>query len=350
MIRRVACLSLLAMATACVAPADDVGGLAALPPLDGSVLVTGGAFLVGEPADGVFGSTSAPGAEAIAMAAIAEELQASAVFHDLRVETDAARRARIADALRAGVVDAEVVAYLQAARLAGHDYLLVVEGLQDAPIEAQGTNGRWPVTFATWILLGVGAFIPDRTFETRATLRVTLRDLQSGRALHDPLLVTGPVELSLVERTDALGLIQSILVPPSLVGDDPAAVRTAVRDIVERRLLSSLARDLKSAALRQRLRERAAADVALVADGGAPRIVVRSASALGSARLVAAGLQADAAAAFAQALLASERVEGAGFRYEAELPATARGARVQALVATVGGEVASATFAPGGRP
>lgn len=332
---------------ACATPGEDAGALAELPPLDGSVFVTGGAFLAGDPGDGAFGGAAAP-REAIAMDAIAAALAGTAVFQRLAVDDDPGRRARIAERLRAGVVDDDVVACLQAARLAGHDYLLVVEGLQDAPIETQGTNSRWPVTFATWILLGVGALIPDRTFESRATLRVSLRDLQSGRPLHDPLLVAGPIDLSLLERTDVVGVLMSIVVPPFWVGDDPEAVRAAVRETVARRLLSSLSRDLKGAALRQRLRERAAADVTLTAGPSGRRAVVRAAAALASARLAGAGVEPAAAAGFAAALLASGRADGGTFRYEADLPATS--GLVQVLVATVGGEVASATFAPGGRP
>jgi len=345
--RRWLALAFVVVAAACATPGEDVGALADLPPLDCSVLVTGGAFLGADAGDGAFAGDAAA-REAIAMDAIAVALRGGAVFQRLAIDDDPARRAMIAERLRAGVVDADVVACLQAARLAGHDYLLVVEGLQDAAIENQGTNSRWPVTFATWILLGVGALIPDRTFESRATLRVSLRDLQSGRPLHDPLLVAGPIDLSLLERTDVLGVLTSIVVPPFLVGDDPEAVRAAVRDTVARRLLSSLSRDLKSAALRQRLRERAPADVALLAGPAGRRVVVRASAALGGARLVAAGVDPSAAAGFASALLASGRAEGAGFRYEAELPSTAGLAQV--LVATVGGEVASATFAPGGRP
>ncbi|MBM3972607.1 MAG: hypothetical protein FJ301_00675 [Planctomycetes bacterium] len=333
--------------TACATPGEDVGVLTDLPPLDGSVFVTGGAFLASEVADGAFGGAEAP-REAIAIDAIAAALASSDVFQRLAVDDDPARRARIAERLRAGVVDEDVVTCLQAARLAGHDYLLVIEGLQDVPIETQGTNGRWPVTFATWILLGVGALIPDRTFESRATLRVSLRDLQSGWPLHDPLLVAGPIDLSLLERTDVVGLLLSIIVPPFFVGDDSEAVRVAVRDTVTSRLLWSLSRDLKGVALRQRLRERAPADVMLVPGLSGRRVVVRAAAALGSARLVGAGVEPETAAAFAAALLASVRVDGSGFVYETDLPATTGLAQV--LVATVGGAVASATFAPGGRP
>ncbi|MFO0279432.1 MAG: hypothetical protein ACK533_19375, partial [Planctomycetota bacterium] len=215
---------------ACATPTADVRDFAGQPPLDCAVLVVGGAFVSGgaEPG-GTFvaaaGTDAAPRGAAEQGAVARDEappddapaalpiedivgaLAKGSVFQRVVLEPDAARRAAIGRRLRAGAVDDEVFAYLQQARRDGHDYVLVVERLQDGPIEGQGTNGRWPVTFATWILLGVGMFIPDRTFESRATLRVTLRDLESGRTLHDPLLFAGPVDLSLVERTDLVGLL-----------------------------------------------------------------------------------------------------------------------------------------------
>lgn len=353
-LRAAALAAALLVAGACATPTEDVGSLAAQPPLDCDVLVVGGAFLE---ADGASAGTFAPGPlqpppgelEAVPIEAIVDVLARGAVFQRVVVEPDAARRSALGRRLRDGAVDAEVIDYLRQARLDGHDYLLVVERLQDGPIETQGTNGRWPVTFATWILLGVGAFIPDRTFESRATLRLSLRDLQDGRAVHDPLLLGGPVELSLLERTDVLGVLASVVVPPFWVGDDTAAVRQAVRTTTEQRLLSSLVRDLKGGSLRQRLRERAAAELTLAEAGGESTVVVRAPEALGSARLRADGVDAAAAAAFARRLLASERADGRGLRYEAALPGGLAGQRLQVLVATLRGDVASATFVPGGR-
>ncbi|MFN7669141.1 MAG: hypothetical protein ACK53T_20340 [Planctomycetota bacterium] len=358
---------------ACATPTADVRDFAGQPPLDCAVLVVGGAFVSGgaEPG-GTFvaaaGTDAAPRGAAEQGAVARDEappddapaalpiedivgaLAKGSVFQRVVLEPDAARRAAIGRRLRAGAVDDEVFAYLQQARRDGHDYVLVVERLQDGPIEGQGTNGRWPVTFATWILLGVGMFIPDRTFESRATLRVTLRDLESGRTLHDPLLFAGPVDLSLVERTDLVGLLTSIVVPPFFVGDDEAAVRAAVRTTTERRLLSSLVRELKSGALRQRLRERAPAEITVATEADGFRVVVRAAESLGSVRLRGDGVLTAAAAAWERDLLAAVRPDGRGFRYEAMLPLALAGNRVQVLAATLRGDVASATFALEQRP
>lgn len=345
--------SAFALLAACATPSEDARDFAGQPPLDCAVLVVGGAFLSADEAGaGTFGATpDAPaGAEVMPIEAIVAALAKGSVFQRVELDADAARREAIGRRLRTGEIDDGVLAYLQQARRDGHDYVLVVERLQDGPIEAQGTNGRWPVTFVTWILLGIGMFIPDQTFESRATLRVTLRELAAGRTLHDPLLFAGPIDLSLVERTDVWGVLESIVVPPFFVGDDAENVRAAVRATTERRLLSSLVRELKSGAMRQRLRERAAAEIALAVDDGGRRIVVRAADALGAVRLRGDGLPPDAAAAWERALLAAVRPDGRGFRYEATLPPTFAGSRLQVLTATLRGEVASATFAPERRP
>lgn len=338
---------------ACQSAAAELGGIADLPPLDCAVLVTGGAFLLPGPGGGGTFAPAAPGnrapagsAEAIPIERFVAELRQNRVFQRVAQDGDAHRRRTIREPLRQGAADPEVQRFLQRAREEGFDLLLVVEELQDGPIDAQGTNGRWPVTFATWILLGIGALIPDHTFESRATLRVTLRELQTGRALHDPLLVGGPVELALFERSDFLGLLVSMVVPPFWVGDDTERVAAAVRATTEERLLLSLARDLKSESVRQRLRERGAARIELSRGGDGLRVVVEAEESVRSVRLRGdTPLPAAALDAFEQALLASRQWDGERFRYEALLPDVARGGAVQVLVGTIRGTVASATFA-----
>lgn len=341
----------LAFAGCASAPAD-LSAIAAEPPLDLSLLVSGGAFLSSSSsADGTFAvrdvaavdSDDVASREAIPFAAIVAALQRARVSHRLVADEDPQRRARLRLALAEGGRDgdAEVEAFLQDARDQGFDMLLLVEELEDGPIEQQGTNGRWPVTFATWILLGVGALIPDRTFESRATLRVSLRELQTGRTLHDMLLVPGPVELSLTERTDVVGLLLSVVVPPFWVGDDRDVVIDSLRETTERRLLLSLARDLKSAIVRRRLADNAPATFRVEAAGGGGELLVDAAESLTAVRLVGAGVDDDAA--FAERLLASRRVDGVRFRYRARLPDGLRG-RFQVRVGTLRGGVASSTF------
>ena len=191
--------------------------------------------------------------------------------------------------------------------------------------------------------------IPDRTFESLATLRVTLRDLQNGRTLHERYLDAVPIDLSLVERSDFLGILLSILVPPFWVGDDPEAVRLAVRDTTRRRLLMSLAREFKSASLRQRLRELVPADLVLEERTEGAVVTVRARESLAIARLRGEGIDDANADVFARTLLGSLRVEGTQYVYTAPLPGSASGRQVQVLVGTVRGGVASATFVPGPR-
>lgn len=349
------CLTFAALLAGCQTPSGELSGLAELPPVDCAVLVTGGAFLLPDGSSrGTFasrttssGEASAAAMEPIPIDAVVDVLRRSAVFHRVALDVDPEHRRVVRERLRAGVADPQVLPFLQQARNDGFDLLLVVEDLQDGPIDVQGTNGRWPVTFATWILLGFGALIPDQTFESRATLRVTLRELQTGRILHDPLLVGGPIELALIERSDVLGLLQSIVVPPFWVGDDPQKVDTAVRDITQRRLLLSLARDLKSESVRQRLRERGAARVLLVLDADVRKIAVDSTESLSVARLRGdPGLPDGVSEAFERELLASRSWDGERFRYEARLPADVGDRQVQVLVGTIRGSVASATFRP----
>lgn len=335
----------------CVSPRSELQGIAELPPVDAAVLVTGGAFLRASPGAGTFAPAEGGGGdEALAIGEVYELLQRARVFQRVALDDDPARRERLREMLTSRQAGDELATTLARAREQGFDLLLVVEELQDGPIDRFGTNARWPVTLVTWVLLGVGAFIPDRTFESRATLRVTVRDLQTGFVLHDPLLTAGPIDLALTERTDLLGLLSSIVVPPFLVGDDPAAVTTAVRSTTERRLLLSLARDLKSESVRQRLRVLAPAGIQLERRSEGAFVVVDSPEGLSLARLRCAGLADDAAERFARELLASRRGNGGRFRYEASLPAVADGELVQVAVATVVGGVASATFAAGSGP
>ncbi|MCA8953301.1 MAG: hypothetical protein KDE27_27565 [Planctomycetes bacterium] len=355
--RNAAALALLLALAACQSTASEVGGLAAAAPLDYAVLVTGGAFLAAdEPAFGTFhvpgaapGSPEAVGGEAIAIEDVVGTLGSARVFRRIAIDPDAIRRHRIAAELARGGASATLTELLQRARDDGYDSVLVLEELQDGPIEEQGINGRWPVTFATWILLGVGMLIPDHTFESRATLRVTLRELQTGEALYDPVLEGGPVDLALTERTDVLGIITSIVVPPFWVGNDRENVQESVQQVTRRRLLLQLARSLKSESVRRRLRDHSAAGLSLVDGDAGPELVVDADESLSAVRLRAEPpLDGAVAERFANELLASLESEGGRFRYRARLPAAAAGHLIQVLVATIRGSVASATFEPGG--
>lgn len=334
----------LVLAAACVSPAGELRGLAVDPPLGYSVLVTGHVVLGG----GIDGTFAGPDARPpVSTADIVQVLRAGRVFLQASEDDDPVHRGEVLAQLAAPQPPAELLEFLQRARDRGYDLLLVLEQLEDGPVDAQGVNARWPITLATWLLLGVGAFIPDHTFESRATLRVTLRDLQTGRVVHDPRVVGGPVDLSLIERTDFLGLVASLVVPPFWVHDDEQAARAEVRNITARRLLLSLARDLKSAPVRQRLRERLPVIELVRAERGLElRIDVDEA--LTRVQLRRQGPPVDPALAEAceRDLLASVTRAGDRFVYRAPLPVLPAGGPLQVLIGTIAGSVASVTLAP----
>lgn len=342
--------------SACQSTSSELETLAATAPLDYAVLVTGGAFLTTDGSElGTFhlpaagpDSPGALGSEPITVDEVAVILSNARVFRRTAVDPDPLRRRAISEQLATAGSSTALLEFLQLARDDGFDFVMVLEELQDGAIEEQGINNRWFVTLATWILLGVGALIPDHTFESRATLRVTVRELQGGRVVHDPLLAGGPIDLALTERTDVLGLLTSILVPPFWVGNDRENVMASVQQVTRRRLLVRLARDLKSELVRRRLRERSAAAISMIGTGGGAELVVDASESLSAVRLRAEPpLDEAVSERFAQQLLASLVSDGARFRYRAPLPEAASGRLIQVLVATIRGSVASATFAPG---
>jgi hypothetical protein len=351
------CLFLLAvlLPAACQAPGADVSSLAALPPLDGAVMVTGGAFLTdatGLPAaNALLTFDGSPGTEAIALGDLLAVMRDGVVFRGMAVDPDPSHRRQVLERLKPeGAGDDQALRdYLQQTRDQGYDWLLVVEQLQNGVIEGQGINGRWPLTLSFWFLVGLGCLIPDHTFESRATLHVTLRDLQTGRVIHDLLLPAGPVDLSLVERGSLLSLLVMLVIPPFWISNDDDSVRSTVRDFTERRLLVSLARELKGPAVRQRLRERSTAVLEVVRRDGRPWLLVDARESLSLVQVRQQGqtLQGPQAAALQAALLASlQREESGRFRYEAPLELPLQSGTFQVLLGTIAGNVVSATFAP----
>lgn len=347
-----ALLSLPLALSSCQSQASELRGLAERTPLDYAVLVTGGAWL--QPAEGGSAGTFGAGREAVgpsvgtgveplSIGDIVGALREGSVFRKVEVDVDA-NRAVVREQFASRRSEPQLLEFLQDARDRGFDLLLVVEGLQDDAIESQGVNGRWPVTFLTWFLLGIGAFIPDHTFESGVTLRVTLRDLQTGATLADAISSAGPVDLSLVERSSAAGIVSSIVVPPFWVPDDDRRVAEEVRGVTQRRLLLALARELKSEPMRLRLRRGAVAAISLGREGV---VQVDSSEALREARVRRFdGQPLEGGDVFSRELLGSMRRDGDRYVYEAALPAGVGAAQV--LIATIAGNVASATFGEGG--
>jgi hypothetical protein len=338
---------------------SDLPDLAGRPPFPYSVFVTGGAFVrstvdaQAPPLARTYRGDAA--AEAFPLALVADVLERGRVYVRTQLdERPSAVRARTASFGEAGAgeaADAGGREFLDAVRDAGHDFLLVVEELRDGPVEQQGINGQWPVTAATWLMVGLGMLIPDHTYESRAALRVSLREVQTGRTVYEQVLSGGPVDLALLDRTGVLGLVTSIVVPPFWVADDPAKVEAHVREISTRRLLESLARQMKSVDARERVRVSVPVGIEVVPVRGGVRVRVDSSEALSFVRLRrdGDGVPAAAASAFEAELLASARAHDAWLRAEADLPLAGHGRLLQVLVQTVAGRVASVTVELEGR-
>lgn len=338
-----------ALLAGCQSQASELRGLADRPALDYAALVSGGAYLqrANAATSGTFARDGefAADAEPLPIGEVLLALREAGVFRRAEPDDDA-HRIELRQQLESRRADPALLDFLQATRDRGFDLLVVVESLQDDAIDAQGVNGRWPVTLLTWALLGIGVFIPDHTFESGVTLRVTIRDLQTGAVVADTISSAGPIDLSLVERGSALGLVSSILVPPFWVPDDEQSVNAAVREFTQRRLLLALARELKSEPMRQRLRDGAIAALSMQGEGV---VTVDSKEALTAVRVRGGGLDDAQSLAFERQLLGSLRAAGDRFVYEARLPGGNPRADVQVLVATIAGSVASGTFGGGGR-
>ena len=354
-------LPLVAMALllggGCQSTRVDLEGLAEQEPLPYSVLITGGAFELplepdpeSSPLDHTFRRESG-GGEAIPLADLVEVLRAGRVF--VRVAADSApEEDRRLFANPDGPLPMDhpaVQALLGRAREEGHDLLLVVRRLQDGRVEEQGINGTWPITVSVWLLLGLGMFIPDHTFESRATLNVSLRDLQTGRVLYDTERNSGPVDLALVERGSVWGIIGSIIIPPFWVPNDEEITVASVREVSARRLLVSLARQLKGVEAMQELRDRSAAHIEVERRDGSVTVQVDvpapESLAVVRLRLDSTLLRGAALDRFEAALLAGvqpDRETGV-LHYQAVYPAALEGELLQVLVQTTSGRVASET-------
>jgi len=342
----------LGLAASCRSPLGaDLSVLADRPALPCSVLLTGGAFLDGGvpiPAGGPRHRTFLrDSAEALVLADVGELLGRAHVF--VRTVTDARGpdERRSFAAASAGQEDAATLEeLLRQARAAGHDYLLVLERLDDGPVEALGVNGQWPITLTTWLLVGLGALIPDHGYESRASLRASLRDVHDGAAVQELVIGASTVDLSLVERCGLWGWIQSILVPPFWVGDDDERVVDSVRPVVAQKLMVGLAQRLKSVDVADRLaRSRPAAlQVQRVPGGLELQIVARESISFVRLRLDDQVVAHGGFDRFHRALLASRTVGPDMLHYRAVLPTLPHGNRLQVLLQTITGRVGSVSL------
>ena len=339
----------------CQSTQADLEGLAQQEPLPYSVLVTGGAFEPAlqpdpdqSPLDHTF-RVDNEGSEAIPLRDLVEVLRAGRVFVRQEADLGPDQEWRLIAALQGPVPvdDRQLQGLLSRARGDGHDLLLVVQRLQDGPVDEQGINGSWPITVSVWLLLGLGMFIPDHTFESRANLNISLREVQTGRILYDTVQGSGPVDLALVARGSVWGIIGSIIIPPFWVpNDDEVAVRS-VRDVTARRLLVSVARQLKGVEAQQELGDRSAALIDVQRRDGrlALRVEVPAPESLAVLRMRVDSqpLRGPEFDRLEAALLAAVE-QGDGFLvYEAESALELQGELLQVLVQTTSGRVASET-------
>ncbi|MEM7203697.1 MAG: hypothetical protein AAF628_25760 [Planctomycetota bacterium] len=353
--RAAVAMALLATASCRSTSVGDLRDLAAEPPLPYSVLVTGGAFLefaVGAAEPPPLGRTYRPEeglAEAVSLEQVRDVLATANVFVQAAGhEVGSPLRQAMADLEGpVGADDTELQRLLSSARSAGHDLLVVVEGLRDAPIVRRGVNGQWPITASVWLLMGLGMLIPDHTYESGAELDLAVRDVYSGRELYTGFIRPGEVDLALIDRTDVWGLISSIIVPPFWVGDDVGAVETKVRDTTTGRLLVSVARSLKSRDVRRQIEAQLPAVLSFTTDGEDALVEVDAAESLSAVRVRSDGTVLDTTAAenFMRELLGSEQQETTRRRwaYRGRLPLAEVGSRLQVSVQTVFGRAASAT-------
>lgn len=351
----------LLLAACCVscatAPESGGGSLSEQAPLPYSVLVAGGGVVDAPPelaatATRAYGRTFAAfdGAVVVAAHEVATALRTARVFAradvDERLDEGLGRRLReVLDVLPPD--DPQVRELLARARAGGHDYVLVVQRVVDGGIEEWGVNERWPLTAATWLLVGLGALVQDHTFESRASLEAALFDVEEGRLVYRAVGAGAVVELALFGRGNLWSFVQSIVVPPFLVASRQEDVVESVRVATVPRLVAALARELKGVTCRRAIAERARVAIEVEFDG--PRAVVRTRAfeGLGSVALRVDGevLTGAAAIEFARALLDAQReVEGQGVVAEAALALRSDADFLQVLVRTVTGVVASTTW------
>lgn len=326
-------------------PTADISALAEQEPLPYSVLVTGGAFVEAPElaTGGVLARTfgdSEEAAEAISLRKLTDTLRAARVFVTQgRHDASTVLRRQIGNRK---VSDKDMKAVLAAARARGYDFLLVVEKIQDGAVQEKGINDRWPFTLGAW-LFAMGWFIPDRTYESRARLHASLRDVRSGRVAYQTVAVPGPVNLNLLERASAWGYVQSILVPPFWTSVNNEKIVGEMRLVSVARLPVSLAAELKSADARDRLDNFGPARISVRKVRGGLQVSIEADEALSFVRLrldlqPVAGTEVDG---FQARLLASVQETGGRFSYSALLGERLRGKVLQVLVQTVTAAVAS---------
>jgi len=334
----------------CRSSADPVAD----PPLPYSVLVTGGAFIVPGPADPdvpPLARTYRPATdrtEAFEIAEVVRELRDGNVF--VRIAEDPTVRFQRYDLAhqRTAVMPGQdgLQALLRKARRDGHDLLLVLEELKDDGVIRRGINGQWPITASVWLLIGLGMVIPDHTFESQAALHMSLRDVQTGAIVYNKVLSGGVIDLSLIGRSDFLGLLISVIVPPFWVDDDDAKLEARIRELTSAQMLESMSAQLKSLDVRSAVDRASPAVLEVTQNGNSLAIHVSVVESLSLVRMRGDGtpMRGVDVDAFEQRLMSSVRQDDDRLVYDAEFVPSWPIMTLQLLVQTVSGRVASATM------
>jgi hypothetical protein len=333
------------------------------PALPYSVLVVGGAVVESSspsaessnPLANTF-PTSA-GAILITHEELATALRSTRVFTRVAVDAIAVEEPRLwleLGAVRDGLPlsNPSVAALLARARNAGHDFVLVLHRVVDGGIEDYGINERWPLTAATWLLVGLGVLVSDHTYESRAVLEASLFDAEEGRLLHRSIGSGAIVELSLLERSDFVGLLQSVLVPPFWVASDGESIVESLREPTIARLLGSMARELKGLACRRDIAENLGVEIEVTRDRADWNIDVFAREGIASASVVVDGIELprQLQAQLVSQLLLAQREEPSGRVFARARWTPPDGARMlQVLVRTVSGRLVSSTVELTGR-
>lgn len=331
---------------------EDLASLRDKPPLPYSVMITGGGFVTA-PNERVTGELSRTFlyddrvAEAFTLKKLQENLGLAKVFVVTATDDGPAADRTVVSGLGEGqsLEVAELSSMLGRAQQAGHDFLLIVEKIQDGPVESRGINDRWPFTLAAW-LFALGALIPDRTYESRARLRVSMRDVYSGRQVVKPIVVEpGPVDLNMFERCGLLGFVQSIVIPPFFTSTDPASIVESIRDESTPRMLTSLVRRLKSAEVRDQLQSASSLGILTQRVEGGWQVSVETEEPVSSVglRLDGRPLQTPGVTAFERELLESRQRTETGLQYTAVYTESHEGQYLQVAVQTEAAKVRSMT-------
>ena len=197
-------------------------------------------------------------------------------------------------------------------------------------------------------------FIPDHRFESEARLALSIRDVYTGKKLYSFGVTAGTVDLSMFERTDFLGVIESLIIPPPLVGNDKENVGIEVRKEIKRRLLLKMLARLKDPETIEEIRKALPFRLVLAEQrGGAVLVTVTSAQEIQALVVEVDGkaLEGPIVEAFMRQFFASQQPDSRAelINYQASLDLEGKGRELRVIVQDSAGQRVSGTSATGGQ-